>query len=159
MGLIKNKMIKDVAADKIIETNTKKFITGSLLQLINKFSYSDGVLKYDGSAIGMPQLYEAQTTIRLNASESQFITLPVGFNKYDIRTVYFDANAIVNVTIYDKAVNGFVVYDSLSEKSCYDVVNVPCEDKSGNKNLNVKIQNTANVPTTVTLSIKVTSLV
>lgn len=109
---------------------------------------------------GVARLYEIVHTQILAAGQQVALNLEATMNKYDIRVVSFkaDKQGDLQVSMYDKAVDGNLVYQSLVQQSVYDIVNVPCEDKDGTGKLHVVLQSMVAVDATVTLRVKLTSL-
>ncbi|URZ18512.1 hypothetical protein [Clostridium felsineum] len=160
MGRIKDKQIENISADKIINLNDKNFVSDKTLNIINNFSINEnGILVYNGSAIGgVPILREIHRSFTLSPLETKYVALPVGFSKYDLRTLLLSSTGPVTIDIYDNCVNGFLVYSSCACMYKYDVINIPCEDKSGKNNVNLVISNDNIFLTCVSINIKITSL-
>lgn len=156
---ITHKMISRILADQVIESDSKQFVTIEEKSIINSLSILDDKLMYNGVGIGLPQLKEVKTTVQLGALESKTLSVDVGFNKYDIRTLEFTSDSTkAVVSIFDKNEDGFQVYKSIAAYKVYDVVNIPCEDKDDTNKLHISISNTDSAQTNVTVAIKVTSL-
>jgi hypothetical protein len=109
---------------------------------------------------GVPRLYEIVHTQVLAAGQQVALNLEATMNKYDLRTVSFKADKTgdLQVSVYDKAVDGNLVYQSLAQSPIYDIVNVPIEDKDGTGKLHIILQSMSPVDATVTLRAKITSL-
>lgn len=116
--------------------------------------------QFSGGGNGVPRLYEVVHTFVMGAGQSVPLELDATMNKYDIRTVHFSADKTgdLKVSIYDRAVDGVCIYQSLAQYPVYDIVNVPCEDKDGTGKLHVVLASLIPVDATVTLRVKLTSL-
>lgn len=160
MCKVKDKQIESISLNKIINLENKNFVSNEILEIINRFSSDEkGELLYDGAAIGeMPKLNEISSTFKLYPFEVKKIAIPSGFLKYDIRTIYYTSTSLIQIDIYDNLNNGFLLYSTSACGCKYEIVNVPCEDKSGKKNINVIISNKGICPVTGTIDIKITSL-
>jgi hypothetical protein len=113
-----------------------------------------------GGAGGVAQLKEVSGQTTIAGNDSIYMHLSVGFNKYDIRTVYAKSlqdNNIV-VEIYNQTNGGFKIYESLELPELQDTLMSPCEDRDSTKCLHVKIFNKGNISTDVNYLFYVTSL-
>lgn len=160
MGKVKDKQIESISLNKIINLENKNFVSNEILDIINRFSRDEkGILLYDGAAIGeVPKLNEISSTFKLCPFEVKRIAIPTGFLKYDIRTIYYTSTSFIQIGIYDSLDNGFLLYSTSAAGPKYEIVNVPCEDKSGKKNINLVISNKGALPVAGTINIKITSL-
>lgn len=111
--------------------------------------------------IEMPKLIEVNQEVVVNGYGSTRVSLPMDFDKYDIRIV--DAknnmNQNISVSIFEGiADDSKKIYQSLQALSIYDICNIPCEDKEGTKSVHVEIKNHGVQETEVNVTIKATSL-
>lgn len=160
MSIIKDKQIESISIDKIIGLNNKKLMCNKLLNIISNFSLDEnGILLFNKMPLNSPKLIEAKSDFSLDPLEAKSISIPIGYSKYDIRTLYFFCNTSIHVDIYDNSYNGFLLFSSSTSRTGYFVINIPCEDKSTNKNLNVVISNHDNLPASGTLNFKLTTLI
>jgi hypothetical protein len=106
------------------------------------------------------QLKEVSGQTTIGANDSIYMHLSVGFNKYDIRTVYAKSlqNNNIVVEIYNQTNDGFKVYESLELPEIQDSLVSPCEDKDATKCLHVKIFNKGITSTDIKYLFYVTSL-
>lgn len=137
----------------------------SIYRCIRDHQSGDQFLAYNWQGIsaggdGVPRLFEIVKTLTIDGGSSIALELDATMNKYDIRTVYCstDKQGEVQVSIYEKAVDGLVVYKSLSQPMVYDIANVPCEDKDGTGKLHAVINYSLPAQTKLTLRIKLTNL-
>lgn len=160
MGKVKDKQIESISLNKIINLENKNFVSNEILEIINRFSSDEkGVLLYDGTAIGqVPKLNEINSTFKLCPFEVKKIAIPAGFLKYDIRTIHYTSTNFIKIDIYDNLDNGFLLYSTSAYGWKYEIVNVPCEDKSGKKNINLIVSNKGALPVAGNINIKITSL-
>lgn len=109
---------------------------------------------------GLQRLIEKKVIVTLGPSESKYIPIDVGFDRYEVRTIFIknDKNNNYVASIYDKQSNGDIVYKSLEESYTYDIINVPCEDKDGTKSVHLFLENKDNTAADFTVIIKVTNL-
>lgn len=160
MGKVKDKQIESISLSKIINLENKNFVSNDILEIINRFSIDEkeGLL-YNGAAIGeVSKLREISSTFKLCPFEIKKIAIPAEFLKYDIRTIYYTSTSYIQIDIYDNLNNGFLLYSTSACGCKYEIVNVPCEDKSGKKMINLIISNKGMLPVTGTIDIKITSL-
>lgn len=108
----------------------------------------------------MPQLIEVNQSLTVGGYGAGKVSIPVGFNKYDIRIVEASNNMNQNISlsIYESAVNGKKIYQSLSQMALYDICNIPCEDKDGEKMIHIEVKNHGMNETEINLTVKATSL-
>lgn len=113
-----------------------------------------------GGAGGVAQLKEVEGQINIASQDSVYIHLPIGFDKYDIRTVYAKSlqNNNIVVEIYNATNAGFKVYESLELPEIHDTLQSPCSDKDSTKCLHVKLFNKGTIPTDIKYLFYVTSL-
>lgn len=103
------------------------------------------------------QLVEVQQVVSVNANSSKRLSIPTGFNSYDIRTVeaLSDTGLETSVVIYEQATGSKKIYQSLAKAKVYDVCNIPCEDKDGTQMIHIEAFNhgTSNADIVVTLKL------
>lgn len=113
-----------------------------------------------GAVDGSSFLVEKELKVTIEGSTNKYIPILVSFNKYDIRTLYVannSGNKSVS-TIFDKSIDGNLVYKSLEEVKTYDIANVPCTDKEGSQLCHLFIENKSAVSAEFHIILKVTSL-
>lgn len=120
--------------------------------------------KYDNGGGGpvadtLARLIEQESVINIPAKTTRYIPLPIGFDRYEVRTTFVQPTGDVSyvLSIFDKQTSGNLIYRSLEEKSTYDIVNVPCEDKDGTQVLHAYIENKSTIASDFRLIIKVTN--
>jgi hypothetical protein len=110
-----------------------------------------------GGGGSAPQLIEVQQVVSVSATSSTRVSIPTGFNSYDIRTVEAssDTGLEASVVIYEQATGSKKIYQSLAKAKVYDVCNIPCEDKDGTQMIHIEAFNhgTSNADIIVTLKL------
>lgn len=118
--------------------------------------------RYKGTAgdNSSPVLIEKSEQIIVQNGQSQYLSLNMEYNKFDIRTIHVTNNKDIEAitTIFDKKQNGLQIYKSLQEKKTYDILAIPCEDKDATSAAHVFIENKGNEPALFTVIIKAVSL-
>jgi hypothetical protein len=113
-----------------------------------------------GSQIeSLARLIEKEINITLSSNENLYIPVDVGFDRFEVRTVFVENADFVPyvLSMYDKKEDGNIIYRSLEETATYDIANVPCEDKDGLKTLHMYLQNKSTTQTTFRLIIRLTN--
>lgn len=107
------------------------------------------------------KLVEINQQIVVPADGSTKASFAVGFDKFELRTVFTEnitnTNSFV-VKIYDKATDGFAVFESHQNNLLYDILNIPSSDKDGTQKVHVEIFNKGTTQATFHLVLKITSL-
>lgn len=107
------------------------------------------------------KLIEIVTSVVVPANDAVRQSLYVGVNNYEVRTLYAknvsNTNPI-NVVIYDEAILGFRVYESVRATETYDIVAVPMVDKDGIKSVYIEVVNNGNADAEVYIKLMLTSL-
>lgn len=106
------------------------------------------------------QLVEIKKKILVAANSSTVFTALVGYDTYDVRTVYAtnDTGDPITLSIFDSAAQENEIYRSLAQSVINDIVAVPCRDKAGTKSLTVRLVNNASTNMNVSILIKVVNL-
>ncbi|MGN4292234.1 hypothetical protein [Bacillus cereus] len=107
-----------------------------------------------------PVLIEKSEQIIVQNGQTQYLSINMEFNKFDIRTIHVtnSKNVEAITTIFDKKKDGLQIYKSLQEKKTYDILAIPCEDKDTTGSVHLYIENKGNEPALFTLIIKAVSL-
>lgn len=114
----------------------------------------------EGGGESLPVLTEITKNIAVSANSTIDLDLEMPSNKCDIRTVYVETNGSGNVqlSIFNTLTNGFCVYSSMTEKTIYDIANVPYQDKDLNKLIHCRIMNASSSNINAKIILNVTSL-
>ncbi|MNT12399.1 hypothetical protein D3C72_1473240 [compost metagenome] len=110
----------------------------------------------------MPTLTEITHTETIESGASALVNLDAAFDKYDIRTIEASntGNSTIDIQVFDSVGdNQRRIYQSNKESYTYDIVNVPCHDKDGTKQLHLKLTNYGSTQTSVSLTITTTNLI
>lgn len=118
--------------------------------------------RYKGTAgdNSSPVLIEKSEQILVQSGQSQYLSLNMEYNKFDIRTIHVtnDKNVEAIISIFDKKQNGIQIYKSLREKKTYDILAIPYEDKDTTSSAHVFVENKGNEPALFTIIVKAISL-
>lgn len=111
-------------------------------------------------SIDMPKLIEVNHELFIQSFSSTKISLPIGINRYDIRTVEAKGNnnQDISLIINESSSGGKIIYKSIDSKSIYDVCNIPCEDKDKTEMIHLEIFNKSIFDADISITIKLTSL-
>ncbi|MCY8228708.1 hypothetical protein MOC30_14055 [Bacillus spizizenii] len=111
-----------------------------------------------GAAV--PQLAEVNQSIVVGGYGIARVSIPIGFDKYDLRIVEATntMNQNLSLAIYENAIDGKKIYQSLSQMTIYDICNIPCEDKDGTKMVHVEVKNHGVSEAEIIITVKATSL-
>lgn len=106
------------------------------------------------------QLIEVKKNALVSANSSAVFTSLIGYDTFDVRTVYAitDTGYPVTISIFDSAAQENEIYRSLSQSVVNDIVAVPCRDKAGTKSLTVRLVNNTSTDMNVSILIKVVNL-
>lgn len=106
------------------------------------------------------QLIEMQKTMRVEGGKSQHISLPVGYDLYEIKTISAksDTQEGMTVSIYADSEFQEEIYRSLTQAVIEDIVAIPVRDKSGGKSLFVAVNNPAAGDMNAEIKIKAVNL-
>ncbi|MMZ42208.1 hypothetical protein D1872_37280 [compost metagenome] len=115
-----------------------------------------------GGGSAVPTLTEITHTETIESGASALVNLDAAFDKYDIRTIEASntGNSTIDIQVFDSVGdNQRRIYQSNKESYTYDIVNVPCHDKDGTKQLHLKLTNYGSTQTSVSLTITTTNLI
>ncbi|MEC2335128.1 hypothetical protein ACP8H2_09260 [Bacillus subtilis] len=114
----------------------------------------------DQGGAAVPQLAEVNQSIVVGGYGTTRVSIPIGFDKYDLRIVEATntMNQNLSLAIYENAIDGKKIYQSLSQMSVYDICNIPCEDKDGTKMVHVEVKNHGVSEAEIIITVKATSL-
>lgn len=106
------------------------------------------------------QLIEVKTTVTVAAGSSHFFSTAINYEVFDIRTVYAttDTGDPLTVSLYDSPAADNEIYRSLTQPTVNDIVAIPCRDKSGAKNLYIRINNATSTAFNANILIKIVNL-
>ncbi|MDC6155628.1 hypothetical protein ACJTM1_09350 [Bacillus sp. GX] len=118
--------------------------------------------RYKGTAgdSASPVLIEKSEQIIVQNGQTQYLSMNMEFNKFDIRTIHVTNNKNVEAitAIFDKKKDGLQIYKSLQEKKTYDILAIPCEDKDATSAAHVFIENKGNETALFRVIVKAISL-
>lgn len=104
-----------------------------------------------------PVLIERDVVVIIDKGKESYIPIDVDCLVYDIRTIKITNNENIDQSCYisDNTTNGDILYKSLKEKYTYDILNIPCQDKSGTQCIHFYLKNEGGVTATFTVRIKI----
>ncbi|MES5957443.1 hypothetical protein QCI42_29555 [Bacillus fungorum] len=107
-----------------------------------------------------PVLIEKSEQIIVQNGQTQYLSMNMEFNKFDIRTIHVTNNKNVEAitAIFDKKKDGLQIYKSLQEKKTYDILAIPCEDKDATSTAHLFVENKGNEAALFTVIVKAISL-
>lgn len=110
---------------------------------------------------GVPTLTEITQTIDVPFGQTVEVSLDAAFNKYEIRTLEMKntERMMMDISIFDQAIDGRRIYYSNQEVNTYDIVNVPCHDKDQTEKIHLSLTNYGTKDTTASIVITTTNLI
>jgi hypothetical protein len=126
---------------------------------INRSYGNGGSTGGGGTTESLQRLIEKEMVVTVGANTSLYIPVDVGFDRYEVRTVFVApyGNTTYVLSMYDKQIDGNIIYRSLEESNTYDIINVPCEDKEGTQVLHCVLENKGSTSVDFRLIIRLTN--
>jgi hypothetical protein len=141
------------ALDDITPSIEKVFSSSKTMELINNLGGGTG-------GGGVAQLTEVIENVSLMQGQARLFSFPIQSSKYMIHTLYAKSSISDNieVSIFDKSVDGFEAYKSKQGNHIYDMPNLPIMEKEDKQEIHILVKNYANSIISVDLRIQVTNL-
>ena len=109
------------------------------------------------------QLIEKRVVITVSADERRYVAVPVGLDKYELKTVtaFTDTGVEYLLEVYDSANEDtqLIQYRSLQETETFDTVLVPIVDKDGTDNVHLYVSNKSATISNITVILKLINYV